>query len=108
MWKWGKHCFDGKAPTTGKPQGGCIYVAECQAAVVTITPKKVKAGGKVTVTVTGWMANTDTVASIDVDAKQCVLVADIVALTTDAQGNLTAPFTIYSNIFPLPVKADVH
>lgn len=95
-------------PTTGGSQsaGGCTTAAECQKAVITVTPQKVKAGGKVTVTVKGWMANTEAVVSITIDAAQGALVAHIASGKTDAQGNITATLTIYSNVSP--ITADVH
>jgi hypothetical protein len=70
--------------------GGCTTAASCQKAIVNVTPNQVKAGGKVTVTGTGWVANANLQASIGVQA----LDSDIVSATSDAQGNFSVTLTI--------------
>ena len=81
------------APSTGgsPSTGGCTTTASCQQAIVTVTPSQVKPGGKVTVTVKGWVANAELQASIGVQAVE----SDIVYATSDAQGNFSTILTIY-------------
>jgi len=80
------------APSTGGSQstGGCTTAASCQKAIVNVTPNQVKRGGKVTVTVKGWVANAKLQASIGVQAVD----SDIVSATSDAQGNFSVTLTI--------------
>jgi len=83
---------DGVATSTGGSQstGGCTTAASCQKAIVNVTPNQVKRGGKVTVTVKGWVANAKLQASIGVQAVD----SDIVSATSDAQGNFSVTLTI--------------
>jgi hypothetical protein len=81
--------------------GACTTAASCQKAVVTVTPNQVKPGGKVTITVKGWMAKTQAVVSISLPTDQGQpSVAPVVPATSDAQGNLTAVLTTYPNVSP--------
>lgn len=80
------------APSTG---GGCTTAASCQKAVVVVSPHQVQPGGKVTVTVKGWLANT----KLKVFAGTQVEDSDQVSATSDAQGNFSVILTIRANIF---------
>ncbi len=55
-----------------------------------VTPNQVKRGGKVTVTVKGWVANAKLQASIGVQAVD----SDLIYATSDAQGNFSVTLTI--------------
>ncbi len=69
---------------------GCTTAASCQQAIVTVTPNQVQPGGKVTVTVKGWVANAKLQAGVGVQA----LDSNIVSATSDAQGNFSVTLTI--------------
>ena len=82
-------------PPTVTPQatGGCTTETSCDHALVTVTPHQVKRGGKVTLTVKGWVAN----VNVLVYAGGASLSSDEVTTRSDAQGNFSATLTILSN-----------
>ena len=64
-------------------------MAGCQKAVVNVTPNQVKPGGKVTITVKGWVAN----ASAEVQAALQNGVSDVITAKSDALPYLIRPPT---------------
>lgn len=78
-------------PTSLAGEGkACTTADSCQKAVVVVLPGKVKPGGQVMVTGTGWVANAKMEVSIGVQAVD----STIEHPTSDAHGNFTVTLTI--------------
>ena len=77
-------------PTSLASGNGCTTAESCQKAIVVAVPDKVRPGGKVVVTGTGWIANAKMEVSIGVQAVD----STIEHPTSDAHGNFTVTLTI--------------